>query len=93
MASVKYVLWDTVHRTSFIMVDLFALSGNNPVYQWLQEALEMNPEELHDYGLGLEAAISWESALHHSLMPVTPHRSITNREFIHTPLIIFIRSN
>ena len=83
MASVKYVLCDTVHTTSLMMIDLFAFSGNNPIYQWLQEALEMNQEELQEYGLGLEVAISWESALHHSLMPVTPHRSTTNREFIH----------
>ena len=82
MASVKYVLCDSMHRTSFTMVELFAFSGNNPVYQWLQEALEMNPEELQDYGLGLDAAISWESALHHSLMPVTPPRSTNNRELI-----------
>ncbi|KAI6657597.1 Serine/threonine-protein kinase D1 [Oopsacas minuta] len=54
------------------------LQRNNPVYQWLQEALEMNTEELHEYGLGLDIAISWESALHHSLMPVTPEGSTTN---------------
>ena len=41
----------------------------------------MNTEELNEYGLGLEIAISWENALHHSLMPVTPHGSNSNSKF------------
>ena len=57
-------------------------SENNPVYQWLQEALEMNQDELVDYGLGLDIAISWENALHHALMPVTPHDSVTNSKYL-----------
>ena len=75
------------HINMYLNVLLIVTGGETNSTNLLGDISNMSLTQLEDLGVGLNAGIAWEEALHSALMPITPQASMGSLADSESPIL------